>query len=185
MRKCESCGRTFVPKSEAQKTCSDECQRLYHRIYMRNYMRSRRDDTLPQRAAVKCRYCGREFVPGNGRTKFCSETCAEAKAKSRYLQQLAESRRLNAEKQVHVCVMCGKEFKSQRSTKKYCSMKCQHLMNRNKAKERWKLLSEEQKKIINRRGKETHSRHEATECMLGISRSSLDDIWNAVIGEKK
>ena len=63
-RACAECGGEFIPKSNKNKFCSEDCKRIYT---------SKKNKT--GFAPKACEYCGNEFTPNSSSAKYCSAEC--------------------------------------------------------------------------------------------------------------
>ena len=98
-RLCESCGKSYAPRTRAQRLCSRGCR-------------------SPHRARQPCAHCGKPFTPINRQHKHCSTECrAEAVREMGYRQTAHEAK---------PCENCRETFTPRTATQRYCSANCRN-----------------------------------------------------------
>lgn len=102
-KKCETCGKSFVPEHGGKKYCSSVC---------RNKARRKEIKLSP----FICKNCGKSFERKATGQRYCSEECkAEFREKNK-VQRKGRAPQL--------CVFCGKEFVPNANGQKYCTKEC-------------------------------------------------------------
>ncbi len=97
-RKCEWCGKEFVPIRSTRRFCSPGC------IQAARYWGS------PEKAQRICPICGKTFSATKHNPLYCSDECrAIAKGTGRHTK---------------TCLVCGKSFSPDSRHHKYCSEEC-------------------------------------------------------------
>lgn len=111
---CQVCGQEYVPNSNVQKYCSEDCS------LAGRYNRS-------SRAGYVCVQCGKSFVLPHGTGKahrlFCSDDC-------RF--QWFALKKAAAAASPRACAVCGNEFRPKQSTQVTCSPECSRQKNLNR-----------------------------------------------------
>lgn len=69
LKKCEICGREFLPKNQIQKYCGFECQQISNRERAKILMRKRYAQKKEENG--KCPICGKTFKKKNGNQIYC------------------------------------------------------------------------------------------------------------------
>lgn len=112
---CVLCGEEFIPVSNTQKYCDDECRELGQSDYIRQAYATETEEYL-----FVCPFCGETFAPNRPDQKFCCKDCAK---------------KFLALKKTHskICEICGKEFNTNRPAQQVCSIECRKKL----AKKRW------------------------------------------------
>ena len=80
-RVCAECGGEFIPKSNKNRFCCEDCNKAYT---AKNY----KQNFLPK----FCPICGKEFVPNSTGAKYCSEECRN-KGKKKAAEKKASERK--------------------------------------------------------------------------------------------
>lgn len=108
---CTVCGKSFAPKTKAQKYCGKSCA-----AYGRARVRKERKDAPKDNKTRNCEYCGEAYTAKNRNQRFCCLSCAskaeaERRPKKRPMREL------------RFCPVCGKEVPN-RANQIYCSRDC-------------------------------------------------------------
>lgn len=119
---CQSCGETFLGRSDA-RYCSSECRSRRYGPYVcqgcgKEYLGNRPDQTYcsiecSTQVFKRCTICEKSYR-GGATSKFCSVEC-QYENKNR-------SRRIEWEKPV--CKWCEKQIEDGKHTQKYCDESC-------------------------------------------------------------
>lgn len=128
---CAVCGKTFYSRRDADKTCSSECAKIYHK--------SIRPASTPRDPRM-CLVCGAFFIPRDDRNIICGdENCKKALRNERIKRRNAARAAVRppVEYETRVCPVCGVEFQADiRGGKKYCSKECAKQVQRNRDRKR-------------------------------------------------
>lgn len=109
-KKCEVCGKSFIPKQGGKKYCSSACR------IKANNLRAAKEREKNKLPLPICKNCGKSFEKKAAGQRYCSEECrAEFREKNR-VQRKGRAPQL--------CVFCGKEFVPNSNGQKYCTKAC-------------------------------------------------------------
>ncbi len=141
---CKNCGKEFLPTRHTswQIFC---CKKCTHQFRYFN----------PKGLEHTCSHCGVTFIPKRkNRITFCSTDCRidsqknerQKRLKIKEIEKaLIEIKKLS---ELKVCKYCGKEFNSTNHSRKYCSDSCIKAINREKERDRSKLIHDKTAKYL-------------------------------------
>lgn len=106
---CEICDKTFIPTSNATKTCGRVCGKA---------LKARSRD---KHYTVTCTVCQCEFHSHSLSAKTCSKTCKDAKRNARYASRKDHTGKIHKPK-IYVCdcVICEEPFSSKTKNAEVC-----------------------------------------------------------------
>ena len=140
-KECIECGKLFLPNTETQLVCSDECRASRkERIRKEKIQAEKERNPKPALEPRECVECGKLFVPDCEARIICSDECFASRRKRKmkeYSDAQAERERAAnpmALSNPRVCTECGKEFLPHASSQKVCSDECYA------ARRRWKQI---------------------------------------------
>ena len=84
-RKCEVCGKEYIPTKKSQRCCSKACSLKRWKLMNPEYC-------APPREIRKCIICGNEFMPIRSNHVCCSKKCTSKRNKE---TQLLNDRAIN------------------------------------------------------------------------------------------
>ena len=118
-RKCEFCGKDYMPIMVNQRYCSKDCR-----------LEADRQAKIEARKITQtkeCEWCGKEFMPNTKGRKYCSNECAK---EAQYIACKEFAIRNKKRKKCEVCgnILIGKHFK-------YCSQGCREEAERQRKAE--------------------------------------------------
>ncbi len=123
LKKCEYCGKDFIPKHRLQRFCCPEHQK----IWAKENMRSTRAAEIIGKP-IKCECCGKEFIATTVKSKFCSKEClikvSRQKARERNMERKSKMK----------CEECGKPLGAY-SSSHYCSKECSYEATKRRLRE--------------------------------------------------
>lgn len=81
-KKCEECGKLFMPKTSQQVTCSEACRKIRARRAAREWAATHKQERKrtprePKTYKKVCEVCGKEYTCKNPRQKYCGEQCSK------------------------------------------------------------------------------------------------------------
>lgn len=132
VKKCVICGKEFVARTYKQKTCSNECRKVYKKEYSEIYRKQNKDKIklyhaqlykAKKKPIIKiCTICKKEFILKASRQKYCCNKCyKKAKNISSSLWYKKNKSKKFIEKN---CPLCGNKFMPKHHNQKYCSKEC-------------------------------------------------------------
>lgn len=119
-KKCEECGKLYIPKAHNGRWCSQECYKLFRK--KADHEAREKANPLPE--WLLCKVCGKEFKPTTKSNTVCSDECRrEIKNKTR------RDKTKNQERNPRICLYeeCSKFFVPTHHKQEFCSDRCRNI----------------------------------------------------------
>jgi len=142
---CIICNKLFYKRFSRQKTCSEECSKLYvikrtheyylriidkHKTYAKIYKQQHPEKfILAKKYMKKCIICKKNFIHYK-QVKCCSMECR--KKKEKIIMKISGQKFRNLHKRQKIlikCNICGKDFYGNKNDKN-CSIECRRLYHK-------------------------------------------------------
>ena len=130
IKKCVVCGKEFVARTYKQKTCNNECRKVYKKEYGKMYRKQNKDKIKLYHAQLYknkkkpnikiCPICKKEFTLKASRQKYCCNKCRK-EAKRIASNLWYHKNKIIVEK---TCLLCNIKFIPKHPNQKYCSSEC-------------------------------------------------------------